>query len=67
MGAQTRGTARDLVLPRGYCGQGVAVDAVIAGNSELVFGLSRRRRRRATGWQAAGVKVEGKGSGGEAK
>ena len=33
----------------------------------MVFGLSRRRRRQATGWRATGVKGRAKASGGEAQ
>ena len=38
VGCQTGAVARDLALPRGHCGKGVAEEAVIAGNSELVLG-----------------------------
>ena len=38
VGCQSWAVARDLALPRGHCGNGVVVEAVIAGNSELVLG-----------------------------
>ena len=64
VGAQTWGAARDLVMYRGYCEQGVAVDAMLAGNRSWFVGSvgvgvvgPQVGRRRAQ-------KIEGKGSGG---